>query len=95
MSSIAPTTPTFIQAGPVGAPAGATYIMTPSQPQGQVLVFSGGGNTFPATAGTIVSTAGGHAGLQGNLVLVSGNPSPFPGQAMQMVPREHDHQLVD
>ena len=86
MSSIAPTTPTFIQAGPVGAPAGATYIMTPSQPQGQVLVFSGGGNTFPATAGTIVSTAGGHAGLQGNLVLVSGNPSPFPGQAMQMVP---------
>ena len=87
MSSVAPA-PTFIQAGPqMGQmPQGATYIMGPGQPQGQVLVLSGGGPTFSNTAGTIVSSAGAPAGLHGNLVLVSGGGATFPGQTMQMVP---------
>jgi uncharacterized Zn-finger protein len=87
MSSMAPA-PTYIQAGPqMGQmPQGATYIMGPGQPQGQVLVLSGGGPTFSNTAGTIVSSAGAPAGLHGNLVLVSGGGATFPGQTMQMVP---------
>lgn len=93
MSSVAPTS-TFIQTGPqLPAPQGTTYIMAPGQPQGQVLVFSGGGPTFSNTGGSMVTSAGlpggsivTSAGLQGNLVLVSAGPNPFPGQAVQMVP---------